>query len=109
MAGLLNKPIVIVCFSMGGLVTRDLILKSMEETERNNVKGVLFLACHGNGHSEVIWIEEGFNSSGARYADMSFFFNSGEYGVHSVRMPRGVDSWAEFYTDANFEGKSYMA
>lgn len=48
-AGLLSKPLIIVCYSLGGLVTRSLIIDSMSKEEIANVKGVLFVACPLNG------------------------------------------------------------
>ena len=48
-AGLLDKPLFIVTYSMGGLVTRSLLISSMTEKERANVKGVLWVACPING------------------------------------------------------------
>lgn len=48
-AHLLDKPLVLVSYSMGGLVTRSLIMEFMTEAERSNVKAVYFLASPLNG------------------------------------------------------------
>ena len=41
---------------MGGLVTRNLLMNSMQANERKNVRGVLFLACplKGSDQAEAI-------------------------------------------------------
>lgn len=48
-AGLLKKKLIVVCYSMGGLVSRSMLMEAMTEDERTNVKGVLFVASPING------------------------------------------------------------
>jgi len=48
-ANLLDKPLIVVCYSMGGIVTRSLILDAMTQEERSNVKAVFFIASPING------------------------------------------------------------
>ena len=38
-----NKPFIIVAFSLGSLVTRELILHHLSDIQRQNLKGVIFI------------------------------------------------------------------
>ena len=56
MAGLLSKPMIIVAYSLGGVVARSLLMEAMSDKERANVKGVIFVASpiNGSDQAEVI-------------------------------------------------------
>ena len=49
---------IIVAFSLGGLVTRSLLVHAMTEAERVNVKGVIFCASPINGSDQADVIKE---------------------------------------------------
>jgi len=49
MAGVTRKPFYLVSYSLGGVITRQVIMNLADQGMINNFKGILFVSCPLNG------------------------------------------------------------